>query len=687
LIPIFDVDGSDSVGQKAKNIVLLAKNGFMVPKSYCLTIEAYELFIAENKLQEKINRILSLESSYLEKTETIKQAIHGAKIPDEIVHVIEKMLISGHGSELWAVRSSSNLEDMVSGSFAGMYESYLNVSGKGNLLASIKQCWASLWSEQSLVYRDKNKIFQEAAYMAVLIQEMVDAAFAGVAFTVNPVSGDTQEIVVEYCQGLADELVSGKVSADLYRLSRVDYAVIDHKQQANAAMPLTKIQEIARIALDVEQLFTLPQDIEWAVDKKDCIYLLQSRPVSTKAHVSKEVLTDVWTRANVGEVLPGPVTPLTWDVFRATLFGMSQYVFEDPKVLKDDIAGFRIFQGRVFISLKQFLDSFCYLPSVTPQIMAHVLGVHMPDAVSTYKPPRGVLIFWAKIIFLLEVLGIYPRLFWKIKKLPSLSGIDLASLKDLIDWNCRCFKLHIQSTAYAIGTFGMLSSFLEHCMPKKTKEILANILIGREDLQTAAQGISLWEMAQFVQNHPELQSLLEKKHSYYAVTEKLSEIEGGREFKQYLKVFMHHNGARAAGEFELKVPRWQDDGNFVLGVIRGFLNLSAEKDPSRAVERRQNKAKETILSIGKELNIVQRFIFKGLLIAYKKFTAHRENVKYELMKGYAELRSYFLQKGKELRNENLLDAEEDIFFLKGFEVFSSDIDQKRICKRKNEYHR
>ena len=662
-VSCLDIDDPSLIGTKGFNLHQLSKIGFNTPSTFYITTKAYEDFITENKFRKVIQTTLNNDKiSFNDKSQQLIGLILGGKIPHKLEdELASKKLLN----KKWAVRSSSNLEDLPNTSFAGLYDSYLNVKGMDNIIDSIKKCWASLWNERAIVYREKNNLNHTHAKMAVIIQEMVNAEYAGVIFTEDPTSGNKGEILLEYCEGLGERLVSGVVTPYSCKINKSSQMIQHGKVPERRNFGDDKIREVSTVALKVEKYFGCPQDIEWAFDGKK-IYVLQTRPLANKIKAGSK--DGVWTRANVGEVLPNVVTPLTWDVFRATLLNRPALALNPSNDSTEGNAGIKLFHGRIYIRLNDFLDSFCYLPTVTPPIMTHVLGVHLPS--ESYVRPKGGLVRLRQAAFMLDALGFLPHLAWSVRRLSPPPPAEPNRLEELITWNARCFQLHLKCTAYAIGAFGLLAYFIDRWLPSEAEKFLPLILMGNENLQTAAQGISLWQLAAHARKNPDLRGILDNDLDWSVTAQRMVHVGGGPEFLTMFQAFLDANGARAAGEFELAVPRWREDPTFVLGVMRRFLDADhTESFPVDPTIRRHQREK-AISHIKASLGTFQQWVFTRLLNSYSEFTTLRENVKYRLIEGYALLRHIFLEMGNDLEVRGRLQAASDVFFITPSEILA-----------------
>ena len=200
-----------------------------------------------------------------------------------------------------AVRSSAVSEDLEQASFAGQQATFLNVKGEKDLLKYIKECWASFYTARAIIYRNRNK-FNHEPKMAVVIQKMIDAKKSGVVFTVNPVTKNRNEMVIESAFGLGESIVSGMVTPDNFLIDKLKQEIIketinekriaivklngknktlklDSKKSNQKTLNEKELNHLIKEALKIEKHYKKPMDIEWSIDDK--LYILQARPITT----------------------------------------------------------------------------------------------------------------------------------------------------------------------------------------------------------------------------------------------------------------------------------------------------------------------------------------------------------------------------------------------------------------------
>jgi rifampicin phosphotransferase len=292
------------VGGKGGNLARLAQAGFPVPDGFVITTAAYRAFLASNAI---IVEDVPRSDADLEQLRT---RIADAPIP----HGLSAQILAAYdrlGAPAVAVRSSGTAEDLEGASFAGQHDTFLDSSGAEALLTAVRACWASLWTPRAVAYRrerDWDARNSDLA-LAVVVQLMVPADVAGVAFSANPLTGDHAEVSISAVRGLGERLVSGQGVADEW-IVRGDQAQC--LRQVDGALNAGQALAVARLARRVAAAFETPQDIEWAFHGSD-LFILQARPMTALPEpVSWRSPTNGgWMRNfRLGEWLPEPVTPL-----------------------------------------------------------------------------------------------------------------------------------------------------------------------------------------------------------------------------------------------------------------------------------------------------------------------------------------------------------------------------------------
>src|SRR3989344_5447590 len=181
-------------------------------------------------------------------------------------------------TEKVSVRSSAVAEDSSSASWAGQLETFLNVA-KEDLIENIKKCWESIKSERAKIYAEQQNLPKDQMIMAVVVQKMVDAKSAGVMFTANPVTSNKEEIMIESILGLGEALVQGSVTPDNFIANKENGEIKSKDLQGEQTISDETIKNLVELGKNIEDHYGYPQDIEWAIDENNKIWILQSRPI------------------------------------------------------------------------------------------------------------------------------------------------------------------------------------------------------------------------------------------------------------------------------------------------------------------------------------------------------------------------------------------------------------------------
>lgn len=286
-------------GGKGANLGELVIAGMKVPQGFVLNVHGYFHSLTQVLRSSSRNwpQIDIKDLSLLEKMSSeIQREILESDIPKEVRNeILEAYKVMGCPKV--AVRSSATAEDLPNASFAGQQETYLNVAGENDVLDAVKKCWASLWAPRAIQYRALQGFGEVKVALAVVIQQMAPHDLSGVVFTVNPLSKNPNEMIINAAPGLGEALVQGEIVPDQWISRKNDGAVLKFnpapkKMQGPTSLMRTQrffrgcltseqVRDLSKLCLRIEEHFDgVPQDIEWSYGKEG-FYFLQSRPITT----------------------------------------------------------------------------------------------------------------------------------------------------------------------------------------------------------------------------------------------------------------------------------------------------------------------------------------------------------------------------------------------------------------------
>ncbi len=299
----------DVAGGKGASLSRMRAAGVQVPPGFVVPPAVFARFIAETGAKTEIETLLAAldprdADALAQAASRIHDLIVGAPLPADVAHLIGDAYSQIGGAV--AVRSSAIAEDSSAASYAGQQETFLDVTSAADVIARVRDCWASFFSAHAIFYRHQKGSLADRR-VAVVVQKLIAAEKAGVMFTADPVSRRRDRLVVEAVWGLGETLVSGRVTPDNYQIARADGRVIRafvpekeialSRDAATGTLALVEVppeRRKARVLTDdeigllvglgvrLEQLFGGPQDVEWAIEA-GALYALQSRPVTTLA--------------------------------------------------------------------------------------------------------------------------------------------------------------------------------------------------------------------------------------------------------------------------------------------------------------------------------------------------------------------------------------------------------------------
>ena len=310
-------DDVDYAGGKGANLGELSTAGLPVPEGFVVGAPAYAAFCAETGLRARLAELL--DGVNVEDTAALQAASAAARklfdetpIPEPLAGEIRSAYVgladdAGVADDTpVAVRSSATAEDTADTSFAGMNETFLNVRGADAVIDAVRRCWRSLFGARTIYYRGVNDFAQAAMDIAVVVQRQIDSTRAGVMFTVNPATGERDELVIEGSFGLGEAVVSGSVSPDRYIVEKATLAIrrrevhrkelvieyaetgggtrqraLSEEESLRPVLSDEEVVAVAELGRRIEIHYGSPQDTEWAFDPDGALWMLQSRPITT----------------------------------------------------------------------------------------------------------------------------------------------------------------------------------------------------------------------------------------------------------------------------------------------------------------------------------------------------------------------------------------------------------------------
>ncbi len=665
-----------TMGGKAAALAELATK-FPIPEWFVVTPQAFiDCLSDEQKELLANNQPLGTILINHSVSEAIESALSRLKVNEE---------------SLFAVRSSATSEDGASASFAGQLESYLNIP-YNEVLNKITAVWDSAFTEHVKQYRQTFTGDSESLIPAVIVQRMVNADIAGVAFSVDPVSADYDTCVINAVHGLADKLVAGEVNGDIYYTDREGNLKESQIIGQSSTLNEETIHEMVALLIGLEKHFKAPQDIEWAIENNQ-LFLLQARPItSLKGPSLSGKQSIIWDNSNIVESYSGVTSPLTFSFARyvyehvyiefCKLMGVSRKKIADESNTFQNMLGF--INGHVYYNLLNWYRVLALFPGfkMNQKFMEQMMGVKEPlpeEIVSAIVPNKPSL--FAKVAdalnfarTVISLIGNQLTLRLKIKFFYKRLNEALASsnqgLQDLpldslaMEYRKLEQKLLNSWDAPLVNdflcmmAFGISRKLLEKHAGEKGLALHNDIMIGQGDIISAEPARRIQAMAKIAAKDSALVEALVSGDTNRA----LAAIEHNAELKSLYDSHIEKFGDRCLQELKLESPTLHDDPSSLLMAI-GYM---AQKPIPKKAKETEIDPQVKLASL--KVNSLQKFFINRSVKWAKARVRDRENLRFERTRLFGRVRKIFLEMGKRLQNLKYFDYARDIFFLEVPEI-------------------
>ncbi|MDB4512586.1 PEP-utilizing enzyme [bacterium] len=589
------------------------------------------------------------------------------------------------GDGPFAVRSSALAEDGEEHSFAGQFDSFLNVPTE-QVESRIHDVRKSQQSERIDSYTENQKI-QHSHGIAVIVQAMIPAKSAGVAFNADPITGQRSVSLVSAIKGLGEDLVSGEVDCDTWRVDRSNEII--SKVMILHSLSDSEVLRVVSLCRECSKHFGSPQDIEWAFDPDGKLWLLQSRPITTlgKLPDPDDELT-VWDNSNIAESYGGVTTPLTFTfatrvyehVYRefCKLLGVpksrissNDHVF--PKMLG-------LVHGRVYYNLTSWYRVLALLPGfqVNRSFMEQMMGVKqaLPDEIVDGIIAENQGSKWQDSFDLLKTTFGLVRSYWKLPRqirkfysrldqslklespLTDMRGEELVNhYRDLESQLLNKWDAPLVNDFFAMIFYGVLSKVCTKWLDDENGTLQNELLLNSGDIISARPPRLIKEMAEVVRPDKALGQLLADPD--LPNLQKLAKIKKLPKLFDKFEAYLEEFGDRCLEELKLESPTLVDDPGPLLMSIGSFA-LQAPKETATHTEPEYHLS-----------NPVKKLLFKWILSQTRKRVRDRENLRFERTRVFGRVRKIVRQVGERLTADGQIDAAGDVFHLRLDEVLSS----------------
>lgn len=691
-----DLEATPSLGGKAYRLIQLFREGFQVPPGAVLIPEAFQLFLDENPaLKEAIDKLI--ESDDEERYLSVQVAFNNAGLPEILQKEIHDFFKSKPAKNVnaWAIRSSGTREDGADSSFAGQFETYVNVKTADSVIVSVKQCWASLFGKKVLNYCKNQGVPLSGFSMCVVIQQFIPSDVSGVLFTVNPMTGNDKQMVIEAAHGQGEALVQGSINPDRYhynwylekteiiRKNNQDRKLIHQEEedglnweeleQGQQCLNKKQIAELGDICLKIQQFYGEPQDIEWALYQGK-FYILQSRPL-TSIHFDIQY---EWTTADLkdGGVSSSVCTPM--------MFSLYEYIFENtmPAYFREiNILPERKFEkwfswwfGIPYWNMQAAKEGAKLIPGFNERNFDKSLGIE-PDyegdgQVTGFTPKsllKGVQILLATnksirnrvqncktdIAFVTDFL-MESREF--LNKKPDFEEL-VPFFKMMIKEKYLRFEGEYFFTIYDNSNAATFCQEAIEKLNKNRKEKInyLNLVAGLSNLSHVRPAFELWNLARQILKNPDA-LLFFSGHNASEIIELLKNEETEFLFKAELLNFIDKYQHHSLRELDLMVPDWDEDPTQAIDQLKSFLAPQKTEDPLVSADKQAK-------IFQKEINKIKDRTVLKKLATHREMLWWREEMRDNSSKFYHQIRRVLCYLAEKMIEKDMLKERDDIFYL------------------------
>lgn len=713
-------------GGKATNMAHLSQKGFPVPPWFCVTSDAFDEFVKANNLQSLLTVTGDLAALAKKIEDTFSNCPLPPQIESEVSQHLQKM---GLQERFVAVRSSGLDEDSAEHSFAGQFSSYLFQKGMAQVALSLKKCWASGFSERALSYRKERGLQTSHIQVGVVIQLMINADSAGVAFSRDPINPlDRDHLLISSVFGLGEGLVSGELDSDHFRVHRTNFEThstivkkptalrqspqggvvgqpIPADKQEVASLTESQIREVAKLTVALEEKLGAPQDCEWGFEAGK-LYCLQTRPITTlpcdafysETINGKDVI--LWDNSNIIESYSGVTSPLTFSfassAYRQVYIQFCEVVGVPQEIIISHESMFRnmlgLLRGRIYYNLINWYRLVLLLPGTGSNkgFMETMMGVKQ-----TLKPELSGLFEFMNHppkYSIFKRLWVTVETIWRFIQIDTIIGNFFENFNQVYiearKTNFREMSLSSQGQYYqfldekilrkwqapiindylCMIFFGLLKKLTEKWLVGvENRDSLQNdLLCGQGDLESTEPTKMLMRLADYIDNGSAPERAWFTGNPPDVV---LAQLSAHPDIQSRFQEFLDKYGFRCINELKLEEPDLHDDPTFAINVLQNYVRMksySVEEMEKR--EKAIRIAAEAVLIT--KLSGIKKIFYSWILNQTRRAVRNRENLRFARTKIFGVARHLFRGIGENLVRLGEIKEGKDVFYLTVEEILA-----------------
>ena len=676
----------NKVGNKAKFLVEMSNAKFNIPQGIIVDSDTYKEIIDDNNITKKINNLLSklTKENTLEISNKINKLFDSITINSNILNEINLLI---KNNKLYAVRSSGTKEDLDNYSFAGQYETFLNVPAY-EVPKKIIDCYKSMFSDTILSYLLNNNIPFNDLGMTVIIQEMVPSELSGICFTLNPITGKDTEMLIEVGEGLGENIVSGKIAPEQYYYDW--YHNTYNYDKKNKLISKKLLREITKTFLDIKLHFGYPCDIEFAIANNK-LYILQSRQITK---IKYQGIKDIWSTADFkdGGVSAKVCTPYMWSLYEYIWeFTLRKFIL-DSKILKPKDVNKKLgdmFYGRCYWNLSVVKHAMSQVVGYKEREFDSEYGIKINyegDGATTKITPSSIIDIIRMALCQSKILKTRNDNADNYKEdllnkyFDYKNNYDNKEIKDIKKtWYHLTKRDYLQSEAtyfWQIFINTIHQSLYKDGLLKYVNEsdyltLLSNI----DNISHLLPFYEIWDISRDIRNNKE-------ELNYWINTDIkniVSKIKRSKK-REYTKIkhLINEYGYHSDSELDVTYPCYYEDITPLIISIKDTCLLEDEYSPESDKTKGNKKINKILNKIEKEHSKDYKKI-KTKIDKMRRMLWWREEFRDISTRFYYIIRIYTIELSKQLVKEKVLNNINDIWFLRVTNLW--DYLDKKITKK------
>lgn len=704
------------VGGKAYSLIKMTKLGFAVPPGAVLTTRFFTAWFKQITDSPAWTDLLQAEHEQWEKLcqqlQLLCLNVDFDTEQHEILMQLAELSRSWGENTRVAVRSSSPEEDMQSTSFAGGYDSFINVAAT-NLNEAIKKCFASCFSARLLTYKKRQGFDLSSPKIAVIVQQQIDSQASGVGFSVNPLTNDYDEALIEANWGLGETTVAGLSSPDQIIVNKHSRAISGKKlgdkqlsmwttpegetvsrqayRSVEYCITTQQVHELTDAIYRAENAFAHALDIEWAY-AGNRLYLLQARPITTLIPLPTEMVSAPGERRNLyidvalakGLTINAPISPLGLDFVKSTVSSIFNRFVGPVNFSSDPNASLLCFAGgRMYFNLSKAMVL------INPKNIAKKIAINdvMLAKILGNIDKKRYRAEGSSLLAGMRLLGLLPRIMWGCRNItrqffaillfPERMRQDLDNkfaafkkeVRDHIDYTLPLDDFQKRYTDLAVkhmvdDTLAPVCAalaamewvdFLVGRKNSNNRRFSEQLKLGFKDNLVIKLGVAMYQLAgQFTVN--ELEDLP-------SLARRLQNRQMPEDFLLTWDAFMQEFGCRGPMEMDLATPRYADSPQLLLSQIVGMANNSGKFNPREMSQRKVVKREQAYAALMDNVGWLRRKLLRRLYTLIDLYGGTRDTPKHQTMLINYAMRQRALQEGQVLVENKRLDSADHVFDL------------------------